>query len=274
MGVVLLWLGVVACAGARPALVWAMVDGPPEHERPAARRVDELGQGALDDTLRQLTQALPGLDHRVQAMSLERVWRDMRLGRPVCYADAFKTAERLRHAHFVELGPTPRMLLLAWPGRLPPGEELSLRELLARGELRGVFERQRSYGAALDALLDEYRQPRHVLPAGDRLLSMLELGRMDYVLETPNGWVQRVDARLDTRLVLEGRQPPPVHVACSRSLPRAVMQQIDAALRQLAGQERWLQLKLRSYPPSKRAAMRPSIERYLRQRAEQGERIE
>ncbi len=261
-------------AGAQPVIVWALVEGPPEHLRPEARRLSELGQGPQDETLRLLGQALPGIEHRVQHMPLEQVWRDMRLGRPVCFADAFKTAERLAVAHFVELGPSARMLVLAQPGRLPPGEEVSLRELLAAGKLRGAFERQRSYGAPLDALLDEFQQPRQLLPSDERLLRMLEHGRMDYVLETPNGWLQRVDAQLDTRLVLEGRQPPPVHVACSRTMNLQLVRAIDGAVRQLGQQERWLRLKLLAYPPSQREAMRPQIEQYLRQRAEQGERIE
>lgn len=261
-------------AGAQPVIVWVMVDGPPEHQRPEARNLSELGRGPQDETLRLLGQALPGIEHRVQSMSLEQLWRDMRLGRPVCFADAFKTAERLAVAHFVELGPSPRVLVLAQPGRLPPGEEVSLRELLAAGKLRGAFERQRSYGAKLDALLDEFEQPRRLLPSDHRLLRMLEHGRMDFVLETPNGWLQRVDAQLDTRLVLEGRQPPPVHVACSRAMDLQVVRAIDGAVRQLAQQERWLRLSLLAYPPSQRELMRPYIEQYLRQRAEQGERIE
>lgn len=269
-----LWLPALPVLAARPVLIWALVDGPPEHERPDARRLEELGKGPMDETLRLLGRALPGVEHRVEAMSLERVWREMRLGRPVCYPDAFKTAERLAVAHFVELGPSNRVLILARPGRLPPGAELSLRELLAQGQLRGLFERQRSYGASLDALLDEFQQPRQALPSDERLLRMLEHERMDFVLESPNGWLQRVDAQLDVRLVLEGRNPPPVYVACSRAVDRRLMHELDAGLRQLARDPRWLRLKLRAYPPSQREAMRPSIEQYLRQRAEQGERIE
>ncbi len=271
MLLVLLLLGILASTGAvaRPVLVWAMVDGPPEHERPEARRIEALGQGPLDQTLRLLARQLPDVEHRVEAMSLEKVWRDMRLGRPVCFADAFKTSERLQVARFVELSPSPRMLLVALPGRLPPGAELSLRELLAAPELRGLFGRQRSYGADLDRILDEFQPRRESMPPDAQLVPMLQQGRMDYLLENANGWLQTTQANLDLRLVQEGRQTPPVHVACGRGLSQDLVRRIDEAVRHLSRQEEWLQLKLLAYPPTTREEQRANLQRYLRQRAEQ-----
>lgn len=268
LGLALLWALLPAAAWARPVLVWAIVEGPPEHERPEARRIEALGQGPMDQTLRMLAAQLPDVEHRVEAMSLEKVWRDMRLGRPVCFADAFKTNERLKVARFVELSPSLRMLLVALPGRLPPGPELSLRELLAAGELRGLFGRQRSYGDELDRVLDEFQPRRESMPPDAKLLPMLQQGRMDYLLENANGWLQTQPGQLDLRLVREGRQTPPVHVACGRSVGQDLLLQIDAAVRQLSRQDAWLQLKVLSYPPSAREEQRLQLQQYLRQRAE------
>lgn len=272
--VVALWPVAVVAGPARPVVTWAIVEGPPEHERPQAQRVQDLGQGPMDQQLRLLTQALPQLEHRVQAMSLERVWRDMRQGRALCFADAFKTRERLAMAHFVELGQGSPMLLVSAPGRLPPSAEVSLRALLEEGRLKGLFVRQRSYGEKLDQLLAEFSQPREALPDDGRLLSMLMQGRMDYVLETPNGWLQTAGLAVETRRVREALEPPPVHVACSRSMALAQVREMDAAIRRLSREPAWLQMKLLAYPPAVREIMRPVVERYLRERAAQGERIE
>lgn len=269
----LLALGLPLLALARPTITWAIVEGPPEHERPEAQRIEDLGQGPLDQALRLLAGAAPGVEHRVEAMSLEKVWRDMRLGRPVCFADAFMTAERLQVAHFVELGPSPRMLLVALPDRLPPGEEVSLRALLAQDQLRGLFGRQRSYGEPLDRLLAEFQVRREPLPPDSQLRAMLEQGRMDYILENANGWLQTSGEGLDTRLVREGRQTPAVHVACGQAVSRAVVRQLDTAVRGLAQQAAWLELKLLGYPQSVRAALRPRIQQQLQQRAAGGPRI-
>jgi len=269
LGLALLWALVPATAWARPVIVWAVVEGPPEHERPEARRIHDLGQGPLDQTLRLLAGQLPEVEHRVEAMSLEKVWRDMRLGRPVCFADAFKTNERLKVARFVELSPSPRMLLVALAGRLPPGPELSLRELLAAGELRGLFGRQRSYGDELDRVLDEFNPRREPMPPDAKLLPMLQQGRMDFLLENANGWLQTTEGALDVRLVREGRQTPPVHVACGRGVRQDLVRQVDGAVRQLSRLDEWLQLKLLSYPPMARDEQRANLQRYLRQRAEQ-----
>lgn len=272
--VVALWPVAVVAGPARPVVTWAIVEGPPEHERPQAQLVQDLGQGPMDQQLRLLTQALPQLEHRVQAMSLERVWRDMRQGRALCFADAFKTRERLAVAHFVELGQGSPMLLVSAPGRLPPSAEVSLRALLEEGRLKGLFVRQRSYGEKLDQLLAEFSQPREALPDDGRLLSMLMQGRMDYVLETPNGWLQTAGLAVETRRVREALEPPPVHVACSRSMALAQVREMDAAIRRLSREPAWLQMKLLAYPPAVREIMRPVVERYLRERVAQGERIE
>lgn len=269
-----LWPVAVLAGPARPVVTWAIVEGPPEHERPQAQRVQDLGQGPMDQLLRLLTQALPQLEHRVEAMSLERLWRDMRQGRALCFADAFKTHERLAVAHFIELGQGSPMLLVSAPGRLPRNAEVSLRALLEEGRLKGLFVRQRSYGEKLDQLLAEFSQPREALPDDGRLLSMLMQGRMDYVLETPNGWLQTAGLAVETRRVREALEPPPVHVACSRSMALAQVQEMDAAIRRLSREPAWLQMKLLAYPPAARELMRPVVERYLRERAAQGERIE
>jgi uncharacterized protein (TIGR02285 family) len=267
-----LWLTLPARA--QPTLTWALVDGPPAHEHLGARSIAELGGGLQDQRLRLLSAALPQFRHKVQLMSLSQLWRDMRAGRPVCYADAFKTAERLAWAHFVELAPSPRLVLAARPGRLPPGAELSLRELLARKDLRGAFEMERSYGELIDRLLAEHGQTRLPLPSDPRLLRMLEQGRMDYVLEYPSALgSDKALQSVDLRLVLEDRNPAPTQLACTRALGLELMRSLDAAARRLAQQEAWAQLHLQVYPAGAREALRPQLEQYFRERAQQGERI-
>jgi uncharacterized protein (TIGR02285 family) len=146
---------------------------------------------------------------------------------------------------------------------------LSLRELLAAGELRGLFGRQRSYGEDLDRVLDEFNPRREPMPPDAKLLPMLQQGRVDFLLENANGWLQTTRASLDVRLVREGRQTPPVHVACGRGVSSEVVRQIDEAVRHLSRLDEWLQLKLLSYPPMAREEQRGNLQRYLRQRAEQ-----
>lgn len=269
----------VLSAGAQTVVTWVAVDGMPYHERLDVQRIEELGRGQFDERLRQLAAALPQYRHRVQSMSRAKLWRDMRGGVPLCYADAFKTPERLGFAHFVELAPSPRLVVAAAPGRLPPGAELSLRELLQRPELRGAFELERSYGELIDRLLQSHGQTRRPLPGDARLLRMLEQGRMDYVLEYPTallGYERKgADTSLDMRLIAEDRQPAPTQVACSHTVDKDFLRALDAAVRRLAVQEAWLSLQLRVYPATMREAVRPQVEQYFRERAQQqAERIQ
>lgn len=277
LAALLIGLLLLVPAWAQVTLTWAMVDGPPAHERHDARTMAELGNGLLDGRLRLLSAALPQFRHRVQAMSLGQLWRDMRAGHAVCYPDAFKTPERLRWAHFVELAPSPRLMLAARPGRLPAGAELSLRELLVRGELRGAFEMERSYGEVIDRLLVEHGQTRLPLPSDARLVRMLEQGRMDYVLEYPAALSSGGAAAglgVDLRLVLEDRNPAPAQLACTRALGLDVMRTLDAAVRRLSQQENWVQMHLQTYPASARDAVRAQLEQYFRERAAGPERVQ
>lgn len=265
-----------------PVIDWALVDGPPYHLRRAAqqgppRSVDELGDGISDRLVAQLAQALPQYRHRLHWLSRQAMWRQIRAGQSLCYPDAFRTEERLRVAWFSEVSPGVPQVLLLRPGLHEGAIRLSLQSLLQDGSLRGVFEKQRSYGPRLDPLLADHGDGTalqwQTLPNGPQLLRMLERGRMDYLIEFATA-VQHHREQLQPpphfglARIAEDETPPPSAVACTRNdWGRAVIVDIDAAIRRISLHSEGGAALLRWLPPELRRSEAARIERYYRERA-------
>lgn len=258
-------------------IVWAVADGPPYHlpgSVPKPSRPVELGEGVNDLLIAYLAEELPGFHHRLAHLSRPQMWRRMQAGEPICYVDAFKTPERLRFAYFsVVTAPVPQVVVTRADQAGLAGQELALKDLLQRKDLRGVFEIGRSYGAHIDPMLDAARVSRQPLPSSPQLLRMLEAGRMDYLVEYPMA-LQHYRERLVPAPALrffdlrEEREPPPAYVACTRSAwGRTVIEAVDGAIRRLAVRPESRRALLRWLPQEVREMLGARIERFYRERA-------
>ncbi|MBB5206129.1 uncharacterized protein (TIGR02285 family) [Inhella inkyongensis] len=257
---------------------WAIVDGPPYHNdgpKGVARSVDELGDGLTDRLIAGIAAQLPQWRHVLVPTGRSRMWREIQAGRPLCYADAFKTPERLRWAYFtLATAPVPQMLA-AREGLLPAGE-VSLQALLKQTDLTAVFERDRSYGPVLDPMIRSAGSQVRIgsLPSTPQLLRMLEAGRMDYLVEYPlalHYLAQRLQPapRISYHALAEERQPLPSYIACTRSpWGRKAIEALDQAMRRWAAQPAAAATLLRSLPAEVARTDGARIEAFYRERAQ------
>lgn len=272
--------GALGAKGAEPAkerIVWVLVDGPPYHVAASAgpaRRIEDLGTGVNDRLMVELARELPQFRHEILHISRARLWKDMRAGLPRCYADAFKTPERLGFAHFTSVAPNLPMVVATRPGTLRAGAEgVSLQDLLARPALRGLFEAGRSYGPVMDAQIHAAGAARVSLPSNPQALHMLLAGRMDFIVEYPMA-LQHYRAQikpapaLEFHALIEERDPQPNHVACTRSpWGRLVIEALDAAIRRFALRPESRNLMDPWLPDEVARSAAPLIERFYRERA-------
>jgi uncharacterized protein (TIGR02285 family) len=276
-------------------LSWAMVDWPPLFVFDPARpptRVSELGDGVADLAMAEVVARLPQFEHRFVPVSGRRLWRALsgEQGSSHCFAALLKTPEREQQLHLLPWSPMPPQALVLRAeaaARLPEGE-VSLTELLRRGELRGALETNRSYGALPDRLLAEAGQAlaREEVAAPGQLLRLVAAGRYDYTLEYPLAVEQMRrgagpvgapgDGGLQLRPLTELRDWPVLHMACRRGpagleLAQALAVAICEAARSRGGLRnavpRWL-------PAAQRAAARARLEPFFEQLARAPTRVE
>lgn len=276
----LLFIGLQALAGAAQALEvrWAIIDGPPFHTRGAPEPTGQpadLGDGLLDALITGLAREAPELRHRFVVMSRPRMWRAMQAGEPICYADAFRTPERLRWAYLTPATLAVPLVLVTRKGLLGAGTDVSLADVLARPDLHGAFEPDRSYGEGLDTLIRQAGpQARSMnLPDSPVLLRMLEAGRMDYLVEYPptvHYFAQRLQPppELDVYALREAREPTPSYIACTRSpWGRQVVQALDRAVRRWAATPDAPRSIVRWLPPEVAQREAGGVEAFFRERA-------
>jgi uncharacterized protein (TIGR02285 family) len=267
------------CTEARALEVrWAMVDGPPYHvdgPHGPARSVEELGEGQLDQVIRGLAAQAPELGHRFLPMSRARMWRAMQAGEPLCYVNAFRTPERLRWAHFTPVLAPISMVLVTRRGQLGAAQEVTLASVLARRDLHGVFEPDRSYGNLIDALIRQAGPQVSVAPLPDtpQLLRMLETGRMDYLVEYPPALQflaeqLRPRPELEMHALAEERDPQATYIACTRGAwGLEVIQALDRAIRRWSTTPQAREAVLHWLPPTVAQREAPRVDNFLRDRA-------
>lgn len=293
---VCLALGLPGAVRADPLrILWVVSHSPPmfslENGR-APQRPEQLGQGELDGMLRLLTQRMPQYRHEFVVAEYPRLEALARQGEPVCSNLLLRTPERLSWLHFThthvplqarQIHFVTRAELLPRLG-LKPGAVVDLAALLARPDLKGLLERQRSYGKEVDALLQRRGQAllAQAMPRrGTNLLRMLSAGRMDFTLEygvmvTAYNRNEEPPAPL-VALPLSGAPPTTARatLACARNgQGRELIEAVDAAVRRLAVEkprEAWMRSWLGHAPEG---SDRERLERYFDERARGGPQID
>ena len=207
---------------------------------PRAYTRDGQPTGSLIEQLRGLVEQA-GLKIRLQETPLKRSLYEIELNRaPLCALGVFRTAEREAWGRYsLALSADAAPLFYATPALAPRlKRHASAAALLADPGLQLVIVDGVSYGSQLDALIAGAARPP--LRAGidqQRMFRMLLAGRADYSIGSPEEMSHLVergelaaDALEAVRLsgMPEGRSR---HLLCSKLVPEALMQRIDAAIR-------------------------------------------
>ncbi|MEK1905973.1 MAG: TIGR02285 family protein [Pseudomonas sp.] len=155
-------------------------------------RDDKPDSGIVVELLKQITQRLPEYRHRYSLVNLSRGLEQLKHGSLTCFLPIFRTPERDQLGHYVSVFVAmPHQLLVrdADVERISNGQaEVSLQRLLHDPHLRGGLIKDRSYGPALDPLLQDPEVQARLLRiqtggSGGNLYDMLEYGRVDYLLD-------------------------------------------------------------------------------------------
>lgn len=275
--------------GQRHQITWNLVDWPPfyllkDGQPPATP--EELGEGAIDGFLRLVLQRLPQYRHRFVVLNAPRAEVERKAGLGLCSPSSMRTPERLKDRYFTPALPTVQLQLVMQRERaaqLVNGRRASLRELARRGDLEGVILNKRHYGPELEPWLQPERGVRAIVaPKAANLLAMLEAGRMDYTLEYPmvvaHHQAQQRPGRQPTLVSLpieEAGEPPIGYFSCNRNAwGKAVIADLDRALREVAALPEAAQIYQRWLAPELAASERQRFERFFAARARGGVRIE
>lgn len=150
------------------------------------------GTGYSDVFLRFFEKNLPDYNHKNSVMTMTRYYLSAKENKDICFCDMLKTPERESILYYSK----PIVLAAALRIYIKPGGKInqgtstvtSLEELMSDYQLNGIFEKNRSYGTKLDALIEKYSpnpniQVAQVTP--ERLYQLLEDQRADYIVEYP-----------------------------------------------------------------------------------------
>lgn len=271
-------------------ITWNLVDWPPFYllkDGQAPASVEELGEGAIDGFLRLVLQRLPQYQHRFVVLNGPRAEVERKAGLGLCSASTMRTPERLQERYFTPAMPTVQLQLVTQHKRAAQLSgsrgSVSLRELLSRGDVQGVVLAKRHYGPELEPLLKDTPLVRTIVaPKAANLLAMLEVGRMDFTLEYPmvvahHQAMQRPGraAPLQSLPIEEAGEPPVGYFSCNRNAwGRAVIADLDKALREVAALPGVAHLYERWLTPAQAARERARFERFFAARARGGVRIE
>lgn len=232
-----------ACPAAADEITWLTMEFPPFFIHEGKDR----GQGIADGVTHLLRRDLRGYTHREELAEPATIMARLKAGDHVCTAAYIKTAERERVLEYslpdLVLPPNGITARRATVPRLTGGAAgpVSLAKLLANRKLRLAVAVGRSYGPALDALLERTRGSNHVYwrhgeDIYPSLFDMLLKGSVDYLIGYPYEALylarQRgVEGDVVTLPIAELPDYTLAHVVCPRTpWGRAVVADVNRAL--------------------------------------------
>ena len=182
----------LAAAAVADEITWLTMEFPPFYIHEGKDR----GQGIADTITRLLQRHLTDYTHREELAEPATIMTRLKAGDHVCSAAYIKTAERERVLEYslpdLILPPNGITVRRDAVSRLTGGAPgpVSLQRLLANRNLRLAVAVGRSYGPALDGLLERTKGSPHVYWRHGEdiyrsLFDMLMKGSVDYVLGYP-----------------------------------------------------------------------------------------
>ena len=236
-------LALIALPGALAAdeITWLAMEFPPFYIAEGPER----GRGIADVVTTRLQVHLPGYQHREEVAEPAAIMARMKAGDRVCSAAYIRTPEREKVLAYstpdLILPPNGVTIRREALARFGSGAPVSLARLLEDRSLKVAVAVGRSYGPALDTLLEKHKTSSHVYwRRGDDiyrgLFEMLAKGSVDYVIGYP--YEARYMARLSglgdgivSVPLTEAPEYTFAHVVCPRNeWGRRVIAAVDAAL--------------------------------------------
>ena len=261
-------------------ITWAVLDLPPVYILADEPSVENLGEGVSDRILRMVIQAMPDYEHQIVRMNLPRALLEMRNGAPLCMMNVQRSPERDAVSYSTPLLMAPSLSIVLRDDvlRSHPGwrDGVSLHDLIRDRALHGIYLAGRSFGPALDAIIqsqDNVGLKPNSGATGANLLKMIAIGRADYSLDYPAmlAYLSR-GSDLSRHLVsLPITESPPYvegHVLCTRNAwGEAAVRRIDGVLRDLAGTKDYREALYRWLPADELRRDRKALDRFFDQRA-------
>ena len=186
--------------------------------------------------------AAAGLTARMEEAPLKRIQLELQSGdRALCSPGWYKLPEREQYARFSlpMSQDLPHVVLVGPRSAAAVRAHRSLASLLADGKLRMAVVDGISYGAELDALIKRHQPaPLRATVTPLHLTRMLAAGRADYMFMDREDylWLSRhgeVSRQLSALTLADMPAGLQRHMMCSKKMPDATMQAIDAAIRAL-----------------------------------------
>ena len=165
------------------------------------------GMGYEDVITDILEENLKGYHFKTQKANIARMYREFKSGQNVCHVAFYKNPEREKFMYFSIPNTITFPVVLVMKSdkaeQFAGREFLSLEEMLKNKNFKLAIAEDRSYGAALDALLKKYESDENILSYAKDSISqhnfnMLCNDRIDYTLALPEEvmyWAEQNDAR-------------------------------------------------------------------------------
>lgn len=230
----------------KTSIPWAVIDWSPYY----ILRGPQLGEGRLDRLKKIIAERLPLYQFVDVYADMPRAMELWGLGKNICIGSAIKTPDREKLAYFTAWSfqvPHEYLIVTGKPEvfrRMPDAP--SLKEILSQKKLKGVFTENRSYGLAIDSMIQAAVKPpssvKQVRSSEGYLsvLKMIEKGRYDYTIEYESvvwEFNQRIfpSKPLYSKPLKESYPSIVIYVACTKNeWGKKVVQQIDEALQKAA----------------------------------------
>lgn len=230
-------------------VTWAVVDWPPMFmgvPPTGTGTAKDIGQGAVDQVMRQLIDRTPQYNHRIELHNRQRIWAAMEQGRNLCYAAALPSPEREKVAYLYPVTATPPLALAT---------TATTRQIYLKGlavlpwskistslPIGGGLESGRNYGKDVEQSLTENAiyMERYTVATTGELLKPLAAGRVSYILEYPMvvsyANLNELAQHPVSYIPIEGlREWQTVYLACTRNAwGHGVMLDLSAAIRAAA----------------------------------------
>lgn len=228
------------------SIPWAVTDWSPYY----ILKGPQLGEGRLDRLKKVMAERLPEYQFVDVYADMSRTMELWKLRKNVCTGSALKTPAREKLAYFTALSfqvPHEYLIVTGKP-QLFQGmpDHPSLNEFLSQKKLKGVFTENRSYGLAIDSMIQTAAKPpssvKQVRSSEGYLsvLKMIEKGRYDYTIEYESvvwDFNERIlpSKPLFSKPLKESYPSTVIYFACTKNeWGRKVVQQIDEALQKAA----------------------------------------
>ena len=153
---------------------------------------DDKGQGEVDILMDIYIKNLSQFKHEKLTMNWKRFWIDIKKGRKVCNAAAYKNPAREEYALFslpnIIAVPNSIIMKKEKAKKFINQNSYSLKKLIQRTDLNGGLQAQRSYSDVLDDLLKKFESGSNIKRRpfeAHKYLKLLFLDRIDYIIEYP-----------------------------------------------------------------------------------------